>query len=45
MRINEYYCAIGAWPVVIAGRYGWEGLGGLGMDCQWLAGLLLWGYL
>ena len=21
-------------------RYGWEGLGGLGMGCQWLAGLV-----
>ena len=24
----------------IAGRYGWEGLGGQGMDCEWLAGLV-----
>ena len=21
-------------------RYGWEGLGGLGMGCQWIAGLV-----
>ena len=26
-------------------RYGWEGLGGLGMGCQWLAGLVSRGFL
>ena len=25
---------------MIAGRYGWEGLGGQGLDCEWLAGLV-----
>ena len=35
---NEYYyCIIGARSVAIAGRYGWEGLGGGG----WVAGLVL----
>ena len=28
----------GTYAVAIAGRYGWEGLGGQGMGCEWLAG-------
>ena len=32
-------CA-GMYAAAIAGRYGWEGLGGQGMDCEWLAGLV-----
>ena len=31
---------IGAWPVAIVEWYGWEGLGGWDMGCQWLAGLV-----
>ena len=30
----------GAYAVVIAGLYGWEGLEGLGLGCKWLAGLV-----
>ena len=30
----------GAYTITIAGRYRWEGLGGQGMDCEWLAGLV-----
>ena len=26
-------------------RYGWEGLGGLGMGCQWLAGFKSLGFV
>ena len=28
------------YAAAIAGRYGWEGLGGQGMGCKWLAGLV-----
>ena len=28
------------YAIVIAGWYGWEGLGGQGMDCERLAGLV-----
>ena len=44
----------GTYATAIAGRYGWEGLGGQGMDCEWLdlAGLVwkglgskVWGWL
>ena len=30
----------GTYAATIAGRYGWEGLGGQGMGCEWLAGLV-----
>ena len=30
----------GTYAAAIAGRYGWEGLGGQGMGCEWLAGLV-----
>ena len=30
----------GMYAAAIAGRYGWEGLGGQGMGCEWLAGLV-----
>ena len=30
----------GTYATAIAGRYGWEGLGGQGMGCKWLAGLV-----
>ena len=30
----------GTYAAAIAGRYGWEGLGGQGMGCKWLAGLV-----
>ena len=30
----------GTYAAAIAGRYGWEGLGGQGMSCEWLAGLV-----
>ena len=30
----------GTYTSVIAGRYGWEGLGGQGLGCEWLAGLV-----
>ena len=30
----------GAYTITIAGRYRWEGLGGQGMGCEWLAGLV-----
>ena len=30
----------GTYAAVIAGRYGWEGLGGQGMGCEWLAELV-----
>ena len=29
----------GTYAAAIAGRYGWEGLGGQGMGCEWL----VWG--
>ena len=30
----------GTYTVAIAGWYRWEGLGGQGMGCEWLAGLV-----
>ena len=30
----------GTYAAAIAGRYGWEGLGDLGLGCEWLAGLV-----
>ena len=30
----------GTYAAAITGRYGWEGLGGLGLGCEWLAGLV-----
>ena len=30
----------GTYAAAIAGRYGWEGLGGQGLGCEWLAGLV-----
>ena len=30
----------GTYAAVITGWYGWEGLGGQGMGCKWLAGLV-----
>ena len=30
----------GTYAAAIAGRYAWEGLGGLGMGYEWLAGLV-----
>ena len=27
---------VGTYAAAIAGRYGWEGLGGQGMACEWL---------
>ena len=38
---------VGTYAAAIAGRYGWEGLGGQGMGCEWLAGLgwEVWGWV
>ena len=35
----------GTYAVAIAGRYGWAGLGGQRMGCEWLAGLVSRAYL
>ena len=32
----------GTYAAAITGRYGWDGLGGQGMGCEWLAELV-WG--
>ena len=37
----------GTYAIVITRQYGREGLGGQGMDCEWLAGLVweVWGWV
>ena len=33
---NKINFQTGTYAAAIAGRYGWEGLGGQGMGCEWL---------